>query len=103
MLGTARGDAVERLDALLLRACQSEIARRGRASGNARDEASDDLATQPPTTRRWRSSGATHGKRASFRSSPLAGRGSHWLRPLMALASPVVVVGGPATTSAPSI
>jgi RNA polymerase sigma-70 factor (ECF subfamily) len=44
--GPERGDAVERLHALLLRACQSEIARRRRAAGDARDEASDDLATQ---------------------------------------------------------
>jgi RNA polymerase sigma-70 factor (ECF subfamily) len=44
--GPARGDAVERLHALLLRACQGEMARRRRTSGEARDEASDDLAVQ---------------------------------------------------------
>jgi RNA polymerase sigma-70 factor (ECF subfamily) len=44
--GPERGDAVERLHALLLRACQCEIARRCRASGDARDEATDDLAIQ---------------------------------------------------------
>jgi len=44
--GAERRDAVERLHALLLRACRSEIARRRRAAGDARDEASDDLATQ---------------------------------------------------------
>jgi len=40
--GRERGDAVERLHALLLRACRSEIARRCQASGDARD----DLAMQ---------------------------------------------------------